>query len=79
MTAHQHEWQLQAHLDRCHFMQGHYVCACGASAVETQERDFREPCDAPWADEACERCRELLAGEPRFCHDLAIAVPRFQS
>lgn len=68
--THAHEWKMVAHLDGCHWFSTSAACACGATLVQTCERDVKsDPYSAVWMDDndvaedqRCERCRELLAG-----------------
>lgn len=68
--THKHRWRATAHMDGCHFYTWVYVCACGASANTTSERDpTADSYSLVWMDdegrdEPCQRCDELRAGAP---------------
>jgi hypothetical protein len=65
MTAHVHAWRMVSHLDGCHYFSTSAACACGATLVQSAERDVEDdPYSRVWMtdDDTCERCRELLAG-----------------
>jgi hypothetical protein len=63
--THAHEWREVSHLDGCHYFSTSAACACGATLVQSAERDVKEdPYSAVWMtdDDSCARCRELLEG-----------------
>lgn len=63
--THVHEWRMVSHLDGCHYFSTSAACACGATLVQSAERDVKDdPYSAVWMgdDDSCERCRDLLAG-----------------
>lgn len=64
MSEHQHQWEMQIHLDGCHFYSSTYRCECGARLETFDEREpmAGESYGALWMDTDCPRCRELLEG-----------------
>lgn len=63
--GHEHAWNVRVHGDGCHAFTWIFGCECGAMRTVTGERDPADPFFSEWADEACERCKELLAGADR--------------
>lgn len=80
--THEHEWRLVSHLDGCHYYSTSAACACGATLLQTAERDVKEdPYSAVWMgdgaeDDGCERCRELLDGASPDPFRNEVVVPR---
>jgi hypothetical protein len=76
---HTHTWRLISHMDGCHYFSTSAVCACGATLVQTAERDVKEdPYSAVWMDDddSCGLCRELLAGAAPEAIRNEVAEPR---
>jgi hypothetical protein len=47
--THEHKWRLVSHLDGCHYFSTSAACACGATLVQSAERDVKEdPYSAVW-------------------------------
>jgi hypothetical protein len=76
--THVHEWRFVSHLDGCHYFSTSAVCGCGATQVQSAERDMADDLNsAMWADDdSCERCRELLAGAAPDAPREEVVMPR---
>jgi hypothetical protein len=75
LKGHVHDWNLTLHADGCHWYTNSYVCACGATRIETRERGSVAKLRSLMTPNACSRCAELANGaEPVTTDEIREAV-----